>query len=236
MAKLHAPIKGIFFDLGWTLFTPTSGDWMYTKVGRKFFPKEAMAALPQEKHKAVLAECEEYLNTHHLLSTMEEEYGQFHRYFTVLAQAFPELGVSEKDIGEMMEDRMYNMENYALFPDTLPTLEALKGKYRLGVISDTWPSVNLVLDHFGLRKYFDCITFSYTLGVYKPHPRMYEDALAKMGLPPEQTVFIDDFTGNLEGAQAAGIQPVLIQAKPDPDDTEDMPKIKTIAGILDILP
>lgn len=43
---------------------------------------------------------------------------------------------------------------------------------------------------------------------------MYRDALEKMGLPPEETIFVDDSTGNLRGAAALGIQPVLIQAKP----------------------
>ena len=92
------------------------------------------------------------------------------------------------------------------------------------------------MEAYGLREFFDCVTYSYTLGVYKPHPKMYADALGKMGLPPEQTVFVDDFTGNLEGARAAGIQPVLIQAKPGAQDTDSMVKIKKISDLLVTLP
>lgn len=235
--KLQAPVKGIFFDLGWTLFGPRSGDWMFSEFARKHFPREKLAALPQERVKAAMREGTEFLNTHHLLSSIEEEYALFLHYFTTLAQALPELGLCEADIKQVTDEKVYGQaEAFYLFGDSLPTLEALKGRYRLGVISDTWPSIGPILEAYGLRKYFDCVTFSYTLGVYKPHPKMYEDALAKMALPPEQTVFIDDFTGNLKGAQAAGIQPVLIRAKPDAEDTEEMAKIESISGLLKILP
>jgi ribonuclease HI len=32
------------------------------------------------------------------------------------------------------------MDNYVFYEDSKPVLERLKGTYRLGVISDTWPS------------------------------------------------------------------------------------------------
>ena len=47
---------------------------------------------------------------------------------------------------------------YQLFEDSIPTLEALRGKYKLGVISDTWPSIVPVLEEFGLPGYFDTLT------------------------------------------------------------------------------
>lgn len=235
--KLHVPVKGIFFDLGWTLLGPRSGNWLFSEFSRRYFPEDVMDSLPQERVRVALQKGEEYLNSHHLLSTIDEEYSLFKTYFTLLAEDLPELGLSESDIKAVTDEKVYGQaEAFYLFEDTIPTLEALKGKYRLGVISDTWPSIVPVLEKFGLRPYFDCVTYSYTLGVYKPSPRMYEDALSKMGLPPEQTVFIDDFTGNLKGARKAGIQPVLIRVKPDAEDTEEMAKIDRISGLLDILP
>ena len=233
---LQGPVKGIFFDLGWTLIAPQSGDWMFSAFAQGAFPPGKLAALPQERVVAARKAGMEYLDTHHLLSTMEEEYALFQQYYTKMAEALPERGVSGQDIRAVAEDKVYNKGNYTIFPDALPTLKALRGRYKLGVISDTWPSIVPVLEDFGLLPYFDCITFSYELGVYKPHPRMYADALSKMGLPPEQAVFVDDFTGNLEGAQRAGIQPVLIQAKPGPDDTQEMVKVGRVSGLLEVLP
>ncbi len=235
--KLQAPVKGIFFDLGWTLFGPRSGDWMFSEFARKYFPREKLGSLPQERVKAAMKAGSEFLDTHHLLSTVEEEYKLFRHYFTMLAEALPELGLREADIKKVTDEKVYGQaEAFYRFEDSLPTLEALKGRYKLGVISDTWPSIKPILEEYGLRHYFDCVTYSYTLGVYKPNPKMYADALSKMALPPEQTVFIDDSLGNLKGAKAAGIQPVLIQVKPDAEDTDEMPTIKKISGLLEILP
>ena len=71
---------------------------------------------------------------------------------------------------------------------------------------------------------------------YKPDPRMYRDALEKMGLPPEETVFVDDGVENLQGARELGIQPVLIRAKPEAEFCDNIPSIRRISGLLELLP
>lgn len=236
--ELQKPISGIFFDLGWTLLYPPSGSWMFSRFARTYFSEEAMGALPKERVNTALREGQAYLDAKHLLSlsTTEEEYAQFLHYFTLLAEALPELGLSEADVKKVTEDKVYNIaDNYGLLPGALETLEALKGNYRLGVISDTWPSIVPVLEHFGLLPCFDCVTYSYALGAVKPDAKMYRDALGKMGLPPRETVFIDDSAENLRGARAQGIQPVLIRAKPDADSDDTMAGIETVSGLLALL-
>lgn len=230
------PVKGIFFDLGWTLLYPPSGDWMFSFFARRYFSEETLSALPPERVRAALAAGNAYLNSHHRLDTLEEEYDQFFHYYSLLAQALPELGLEQKELEAITQDKVYNLENYALFPDSLNTLNALGNNYRIGVISDTWPSIVPVLERFGLLPYFHTLTFSYKLGVYKPHPAMYQDALDKLGIPPEETIFIDDGVENLRGAQKAGIQPVLITAKPNAEKRpEGMAEIGKISGLLNLL-
>lgn len=231
--KLHGPIKGIFFDIGWTLVRPRSGDWMFSDFGRRYFPRDK---LDNDRARAAMKEGSAYLDSHHLLSTMEEEEALFYRYYAGLSAALPELGLRDEDVRKVAKEQVTHIDPYQVYPDAIPTLEALKGRYRLGIISDTWPSIVPRMEAYGLRKFFDCVTYSYTLGVYKPHPKMYADALSKMALPPEETVFIDDFTGNLEGARAAGIQPVLIRAKPGAEDGDGMVSIEKISELLEILP
>lgn len=231
--KLHGPIKGIFFDIGWTLVQPRSGDWMFSSFARQYFPQDK---LDNDRARAAMKEGSAYLDSHHLLSTIEEEEALFYRYYAGISAALPELGLTDEDVRKVAKEQATYIGPYQVYPDAIPTLQALKGKYKLGIISDTWPSIVPRMEAYGLREFFGCVTYSYTLGVYKPHPKMYADALGKMGLPPEQTVFVDDFTGNLEGARAAGIQPVLIQAKPGAQDTDSMVKIKKISDLLVTLP
>lgn len=213
---LRKPVHGIFFDLGWTLLYPVSGNWMFSNFARAYFRQEILDSLPQERVTAAMKQAMDHLDQNHQLDTIDQEYQQFLTYYTMVAEALPELGLSQAQLRKVAEDHVYNLENVRLYPASLPTLQALAGRYRLGIISDTWPSILSQLEHLGLSSFFQCATYSYTLGTYKPDPRMYQDALEKMGLPPEETIFVDDSTGNLQGAAALGIQPVLIQAKPSP--------------------
>ena len=223
--KLQKPVRGVFFDLGWTLLYPVSGDWRFTLTAQKIFPPEYLRALPDDRWAKALQAAESYLGDHHLLRSMEEEFHQWRTYYGMLAEAVPELGLSPEDIRRVAEEQTYSVEDYGLLPGARETLETLSGKYRLGVISDTWPSIEPRLQKLGLREFFDCVTYSFTLGVFKPHPAMYRDALEKMGLPAAETVFIDDVAGNLRGAAEQGIQTVLICARPDADRDDAIPNI-----------
>lgn len=232
MDKLHN-IKGIFLDLGGTLIYPPSGSWTFSELAYRYFPQETLA---QTRAQEAMRKAQSELEADHCLHTLEEEYAQFYQYYASLAEALPELGLTAADLDTVTKDKIYNKkDNYRLFDDTVATLEALKGKYKLGIISDTWPSIVPLLEFIGILKYFDCITYSYEVGALKPDPRMYQDALAKMGLPAEETIFVDDRACNLEAARDQGIQPVLIRATPGIEPRDDMPCIDKISGLLDLL-
>ncbi len=237
MELLRQPVKGIFFDLGWTLVYPPSGDWEFTQPAQKLFNWEVYQSLPKERTAAVRKEANDYLEAHHHISTLEEEYDRMLQYFTIVAQKLPELGATRQDIEATALEKVYQSQHtYNLMEDAIPTLEALKGRYKLGIISDTWPSIVPVLERFGILPYFDAITYSFQLGCFKPNPRMFQDALSKMGLPAQECVFIDDVARNLEGAAKVGIQPVQIRVKPDADPCpQGMASIGKISGILELL-
>ena len=237
MELLRQPVKGIFFDLGWTLVYPLSGDWEFTQPAQKLFNWEVYQSLPKERTAAVRKEANDYLEAHHHISTLEEEYDRMLQYFTIVAQKLPELGATRQDIEATALEKVYQSQHtYNLMEDAIPTLEALKGRCKLGIISDTWPSIVPVLERFGILPYFDAITYSFQLGCFKPNPRMFQDALSKMGLPAQECVFIDDVARNLEGAAKVGIQPVQIRVKPDADPCpQGMASIGKISGILELL-
>lgn len=232
MEKLH-DIKGIFFDLGGTLIYPPSGSWMFSDLAYRYFPRDKLS---EPSAQAAMDRASRRLDENHLLHTTDGEYAQFYEYYKTVSDALPELGLTDKDLRAVTDDKVYNKaDNYGIFSDSVETLKAVYGKYKLGIISDTWPSIVPLLEHFDILKYFDCITFSFELGTFKPDRRMYEDALSKICLPPENTVFIDDSARNLDGARAAGINPVLIRAMPGIEPVEGIPDIERISGLLGLL-
>ncbi len=86
-------------------------------------------------------------------------------------------------------------------------IRALKGKYRLGLLSNTneWHFLRYIrkVPVFPL---FDSVTLSFEVGALKPEPEIYLDALRKLSLPPEECVFIDDIGKYAEGAAVVGIR------------------------------
>ena len=222
--------KVIFFDVGYTLDRPASGDWMFTN---RFLAEagEKLKACGEEAVDRARETGLRFLAEHHLVTTMEAETDQFYRYYSIISEELS-LGLTEEQRVRIAEDRARNMGNYIPYPGIREVLETLGKTHRLGVISDTWPSIRPQLEYLGIDRYFSFRTFSCFLGVFKPDPRMYLDALKQAGVPAEETVFIDDGPRNLEGAAALGIFPILIAANPASDVETPFLKIRDLRELI----
>ncbi len=231
--NLRAPVRGIFFDIGYTLLRNEGPYWLIPNKILEYIDEEVFHAIAKS---AAYARAYQYLDDHHLLLSEDDELKQYELFYTMLADDLPELSLTKGQIHELAYDKVYNMENFFLYEDTAQTLEALHGKYKLGVISDNAPSAERVLRHFHIDHFFETTTISCYLDTFKPDERMYLHALEQMKLPPEQTVFVDDGEGNLEGAARFGIQPVQIISRPDEYSSGQYPRIHKLSELLDILP
>ena len=222
--------KVIFFDVGYTLDAPASGDWMLTG---KFF-ELAGAQLKQrsetEIHKGTEAGLR-FLTQNHLVKTVEEEVRQFFRYYSILSDQL-RLGLTETECEQIARDRACNMKNYIPYPGIAEVMAALCKTHRLGIISDTWPSIEQQLEYIGVSRYLSFRTFSCYIGVFKPDRKIYLDALEKCGVPAEETVFVDDSVRNLQGAAELGILPILIAANPEADVKTDFLKIHDLRELI----
>ena len=222
--------KVIFFDVGYTLDMPASGNWMLT--GK--FLELAGAQMKQRSEAEVRKAAEEglrFLTENHLVTTVEEEIRQFFVYYSLLSDQL-RLGLTQAECEMIARDRACNMKNYVPYPGITEVLEALSRTHRLGVISDTWPSIEHQLDHIGAARYLSFRTFSCYVGAFKPDRRIYLDALGKCGVPAEKTVFIDDSVRNLQGAAELGILPILIAANPESDVETEYLKIHDLRELI----
>jgi putative hydrolase of the HAD superfamily len=63
----------------------------------------------------------------------------------------------------------------------------------------------------GLRDYFRAVLDSAIVGVEKPHPEIFQMALARAQVAPNEAVFVGDTNAtDVGGAQLAGLHGVLI--------------------------
>jgi HAD superfamily hydrolase (TIGR01509 family) len=108
-------------------------------------------------------------------------------------------------------------------PDVISTLEALRRRrLRLGVVSNAAYLPRLMkgqLAALGLARYFEALTFSSEVGVRKPHPAIYADALKKIGAEASQTLFVGDrVREDVQGPKALGMKAVLTREWRQEDD------------------
>ena len=230
MLNLLKDKEVIFFDVGYTLDAPASGDWMFTRkflelAGEKL--KQRTAADIRRARDTGLR----FLEQDHLIQTVEAEIRNFFGYYSIISEQL-DLGLTEEERNQIARDRACNMGNYIPYPGIGEVLDTLSKTHQLGIISDTWPSIEPQLEHIGVSQYLSFCTFSCYVGVFKPDKRIYLDALNKCGVPAEKTVFIDDAVRNLDGAAALGITPILIAANPASDVETGYTKIRDLRELI----
>ena len=119
------------------------------------------------------------------------------------AEFGPMLGVSSHD---GLVDRLFA----GMGPDE-PMIEAVKAAKRAGVrtglISNSWGAGRYDRDAF--PDLFDGVVISGEVGLHKPEPEIFRLGAERVGLPPEECVFVDDLKENCAGAEAVGMTAVL---------------------------
>ncbi len=99
-----------------------------------------------------------------------------------------------------------------VLPETPQVLEALRARgYFLGVISNSVGTMEEQLRRLNLAVYFSTILDSAVVGVEKPHPEIFQMALARARAAPSEALFVGDtYATDIGGAQLAGLRGVLI--------------------------
>ena len=87
-------------------------------------------------------------------------------------------------------------------------IHRLRPEYKIGVISNAWSQLDKLLMEWRIFNIFDIVIGSGDVGVMKPDPEIFRMALDGLGVQPHQSVFIDDFIENIQGAQAVGIHTI----------------------------
>ncbi|MBN2468354.1 MAG: HAD family phosphatase [Deltaproteobacteria bacterium] len=83
-----------------------------------------------------------------------------------------------------------------------------KDGYRVGLLSNTEKSAARVFQEMH-RDVFDTTVFSCDEGTWKPEPEIYQIALNRMKVQPEEAIFVDDREDFIEGAATVGIRTIL---------------------------
>lgn len=102
---------------------------------------------------------------------------------------------------------------------------------------DYAPYVYRLLTRWELAPLFDSIVVSDAVGVKKPHPGIFEQALRELALSPTEVVHVGDSQEDIEGATGVGIRPVWIDRhRKDRWRAQPGVPVARIAGLSELLP
>lgn len=111
-------------------------------------------------------------------------------------------------------------EQKPLLPGVLAAVQCCKAAgLKVGLASAS-PMVMLerVLNMFGLRGYFDALASAEALPYSKPHPQVYLDAAAKLGVDPLHCVTLEDSVNGMIATKAARMRSIVVPAEENRND------------------
>jgi putative hydrolase of the HAD superfamily len=205
--ELDVKYKAVFFDRDNTLtyFNPEKEKWRNEIIshwsGKPF-------ELPYEKMISLFKIAGGDRNPWY--RNVEEEIAFMKRYYRCLLEGE---GVAENldNRAELLFSELWCNNDRLLFPEVIEVLEYFKSKgYKMGVISDTSPSLQLTLEQLGIAKYFTSFTASSLVGASKPSPIIFNAALAAQGVTAEESIYVDDYKMEADGARELDFTAFLI--------------------------
>lgn len=128
-------------------------------------------------------------------------------------EVFLHLGAGEQAeaCAARVQELFRAQSEYFLYPDVRPALEALQERgYLLGALTGRLHSSEHLLVELGIRPYFVFYLYAGALGVLKPDPRFYQEALRRAGLPAAAVLLVGDQPSDAQGAISVGMTPLLI--------------------------
>ncbi len=193
MIKIHPKKKAVIFDLGNELV-----NYDVEKAAKRFSAASGLST--QEIWKRFFLSKFEQAYTRGEISTRE-----FH-------------GIACKTLGvsiSLATFRHYWNDIFWENPGMEKLLIRIKKHYPLYLISNTNAlHYNHIKKNFKLLRHFKRKFPSHEVGARKPDLKIYRRVLKKIGLKPEETVFIDDMKSFIAGARKAGMHAIHFKGRP----------------------
>jgi FMN phosphatase YigB (HAD superfamily) len=151
---------------------------------------------------------------HHQLATLRERDDR-------IRAIIDEFGVGQL---ELAIGASFVSESRAGLATSRAILENLADSYQLGIVSNFYGNLDLILDECGLSPLFRFVADSSRLGIFKPDRRIFITALDAIGADPASTLMVgDSLSKDCAPARALGMRTAWLRhAIPGPDTNPQM--------------
>ena len=225
-------ISTISFDGDMTL-------WDFLKVMRHSL-KQTLAELQKQvpTQRALDLTVDEMIAIRDQLA--EEVKGEIWSLLEIRRRAFERtlehVGHPDKDLAVHL-NTVYRKHRYGdieLYPDVIPTFDALAPHFKLGLLSNgnTYP------ENCGLEGRFTFVVFSQDVQVEKPDPKIFQITAERAGCELSQMLHVgDSLTNDVAGAKNVGAPSVWLNREGVVNNTETQPdyEVASLTEIPEIL-
>ena len=218
--------KAIFIDVGRTLVGVPPFPDLYLQACQELgvsVSVEALQAATKQVWDRIMLD--DATVTFTPTPTVNRHFWRLSNYRTLLLAGVEEkLSAIEERVQEILDDAA----TFPVFPEVFDTLAALRtGEYVLGIISNWDWKLPRLCRELGLAEYFDFIVASSRVCCAKPHPRIFQHALALAGVATAQALHVGDSVyADVDGARAAGLHAMLLDRSGQ--EHSDYPVIRTL--------
>lgn len=227
--------RAIFFDAGNTLVYPRVEELAdkLTRQGYPATPDDFFAAERVGKQKL-----DDWLWPQIRQGEVPRTIDRFY-WFEYLSALVRRIGAPASEHERLMREVAAGFGDITLwsrvYPETPDFLAKLKAQgFCLGVISNSFGTIEQQLERVGLARHFQVIIDSALVGVEKPHPEIFRIALSHVlgGIEPSQAVFVGDTNAtDMGGAALAGLRGILIDRvgaypKAEPPRITSLPELE----------
>lgn len=148
------------------------------------------------------------------------------------------LGIDDRDVALHVSQAYYRtwVSHLKLFPEVKEVLAALRGRFRLGIISNGPSDLQRYkLKLFDLEREFDPIIISGEVGVAKPDPAIFRRALELAKVSPSEALYVGDSpTYDIAGAKGVGMQMVWVNRNGVPGENLEIKPDRVVQDLREL--
>ncbi|GAB4484150.1 MAG: TIGR02253 family HAD-type hydrolase [Anaerolineales bacterium] len=232
-------LQAVLFDLGDTLmYSPNPWPPVFERAGQALADSLRASGLSID-HQSFGAEFRQKLDEYY----MDRDRHLFELSTTVvLGQLLAHKGhpdVPQATLRAALDDfYAITQQNWLLEADATSTLAELQSAgYRLGLVSNAGDNRDVfqLVEKFDIEQYFDFVLTSAACSYRKPHPRIFELALAHWGYMPDQAAMVGDrLDADVSGSKMLGMFAIWIKRRARNQTPGPIPPDAIIERLADI--
>lgn len=97
-------------------------------------------------------------------------------------------------------------EGDRLDEELIAFIRSLKSSYQIALLSNAFDTLrSYLVDEWQILDLFDEVVISAEVGLIKPDAAIYQLILQRLGVAPQESIFVDDFAHNIEAANQIGM-------------------------------